>query len=381
MIKKGLILLLLFQLQFVLAQKTLEQVIDEVPFSGNHYSPYSYSDGAGKIQGFSINDEQAVLNRLKLEPLEHAEYYITGKYEINGLLLLFFSKYWDTEDVHFAILLDKSLHINTPSGIRVRTEATTNSEVVTSAPNAAVFDYLSRGNYIDSTSVYDNGKYLKDYWLQIADKDSLHQLGYIFGAFAKRRKELVIDDYKVVLEEISKEEFYKAERERVPKPSIEKVTDIKKIKTILKDQFIIKYDDESYPRVEKVVGDNGKEIDMYFDECDVIAYYPEYRYLLFECGHSSESIIDLKNGNDDIDNIGNPDYYLPSQKNTFSLKGYYTGQSFVHFLEKNITNSPSELLFSLSDFVELDYIENYFWKDDHTLFLLIHEEYYKVEID
>lgn len=441
MVKKGFILLLFFQFNFVLGQKTLEQIIDETPFSKGYYSSFSYSDTAGKIQGFSIQNETKILKRLKLEPLEHGEYYITGKYEINNLIILFFSEYWISEDIHFAILLDKSLNIidrleetaydnaegfygvnsyidyniitttihniynnpeyvrkkytitnkgfraiknqvvvKTPSGIRIRNKPSTNSAVVTSVPNLEVFNFLSRDGDIDSTSVFDNGKYLKNYWLKIAKKDSLQQLGYVFGAFAKRYLKLITNEYKVILDEISREEFYKEETKKRSTPSVEKITDIQKITKVLKTQLIGTYDEDRNYRIKKIRADNGKEIGTYFDECDIMAYYPEYHYLLLECGHSSEYLINLKNGEDDINRIGNPDYYLASPQNTFRLNGYYTGQSNVHFLEKTNKNGAPEYMFSFSSLISLDYIEKYFWKDNSTIFLKIEKIYYKVQL-
>lgn len=289
MIKKGIILLLIFQLQSVLGQKTLEQIISEAPFEKGFYSPFSYADTAGEKQGFSIQNETQILKRLKLKPLTHSEYYVTGKYEINNLIVLFFSEYRDSEDIHFAILLDKSLNIidkldqtaydnaegfygsnssvdyniittsinniynnpeyitekytitnkgfkaiknqviiKTPSGIRIRKKPTTNSAVVTSAPNLEVFDYLSHDYEIDSTTVFDNGKYLKNYWIEIATKDSVRQLGYVFGAFAKRHQELFTNEYKIVLDEISKDDFEIEESKKQNIPLVEKITDIKK---------------------------------------------------------------------------------------------------------------------------------------------------------
>jgi len=109
--KKAILLLLLFQFQSVFSQKTLEEIINEIPLYKSYYSPFSYYDSAEKKQGFSIQNEAQILKRLKLPPLEHSEYYITGKYEINNLIILFLSKYWVSENIHFAILLDKSLNI------------------------------------------------------------------------------------------------------------------------------------------------------------------------------------------------------------------------------------------------------------------------------
>jgi len=102
--------------------------------------------------------------------------------------------------------------------------------------------------------------------------------------------------------------------------------------------------------------------------------------LLLECGHSSEYIINLKNGDDDINQIGNPDYHLDSPENTFRLNGYYTGQSNVHFLEKNNKNAPPEYMFSISSLIPLDFMEKYFWKDNNTMYLKIEGDYYKIEL-
>lgn len=441
MIKTGFILILFFQFQSALGQKTLEQIINETPFSQSYYSPFSYYDSAEKKQGFSIQNETQVLKKLKLEPLEHSEYYITGKYEINNLIVLFISKYWVSENIHFAILLNKSLNIidklyetaydneegfygvnswidyniittnthnmynnpesitekysitnegfkaiknqvviKTPSGIRIREKPTTNSAVVTSAPNLEVFNYLSHDYEIDSTTVFDNGKYLKNYWIEIAVKDSLQQLGYVFGAFAKRHIEVMTNGYKIILDEISKEDFNTEESKKKSAPSVEKITDIKKIKNIVKNQLIGEYDQDGVFNIKKILTDNGKEISAYFDECGITAYYPKYHYLLLECGHSSDYLINLKNGEDDINRIGNPDYYLSSPQNIFRLNGYYSGQSNVHFLEKNNKNAAPEYMFSFSSLISLDYMEKYFWKDNNTIFIKIEKMYYKIHL-
>lgn len=441
MTKTILLLLFFFHFQSILGQKTLEQIIDETPFSTGYYSPFSYYDSAEKKQGISIQNETQILKRLKLEPLKQSEYYITGKYEINNLIVLFFSKYWVYEDVHFAILLDKSLNIidklnetaytneegfyevnswtdyniittnihniynnpeytikkysitnkgfkaiknqviiTTPSGIRIRNEPTTNSTVVTSAPNLKVFDYLPSNYEIDSTSVFDNGKNLKNYWLKIATKDSLQQLGYVFGAFAKRHIELITNEYKMNMNEISKEDFNAEETQKKNSPSNEKITDIETIRKVLKTQLIGENDEDGNYRIKKIIADNGQEASAYFDECGILAYYPKYHYLLLECGHSSDYLINLKNGEDDVNRIGNPDYYLPSPENTFRLNGYYSGQSNIHFLEKTNINEGPEYMISISSLISLDYIEKLFWKNNNTLFLKIEKMYYKIQL-
>jgi len=441
MIKKGLVLLLFFQFQLIWGQTTLAEIINEIDLEKTYYSPFSIYDKAGEKQGRFLNNEIEVLVKLNLETIDNREYYLTGKYEINNLTVLFISKYWDSEDAHFAILLDESLKvidkldqtaysndegfynvrsyidyniltktihnsynnpkyvrkkysitnkgfkaiknqviIKTPSGIRIREKPTTKSTVVTSAPNLSVFDYLSYESEIDSTSVFDNGKYLKNYWVEIAAKDSLQQLGYVFGAFAKRHIEVTTNDYKIIFDEISKEDFQKAESNKQSTPSIEKITDVKKIKSILGEQLIGFYDQHDFFNITKILTDNGKEFKTDLDECNIFAYYPSYHYLLLECGHSSDYLINLKNGDDDVNRIGNPDYYLPSPQNTFRLNGYYSGQSNVHFLEKNNVNAAPEYLFYVSSLIPIDYIEKYFWTDNYTIFMEIEKDHYKIQL-
>lgn len=439
--KKVIILLLVFQFQSISGQKSLEQIIDETPLDNNHYSSFSYYDSAEKKQGFSIQSETQILKKLKLPPLKNREYYITGKYKINNLIVLFLSEYSISENIHFAILLDKSLNIieklettayyndegfyevsswidyniltinihntynkpehllkqysitsrgfeaiknqviiKTPSGIRIRNKPTTKSTIVATAPNLKVFDYLSSDSEVDSTSVFDNGKYLKNRWLKIATKDSLQQLGYVFGAFAKRHIEVVTDGYKIILDEVIKDFFHNEESKKKSHQPVEKITEIKKIKSILNNKLIGEFDEYGYYSVQKITTDNGKEIKGIFDECTITGYYPKHHYLLFECGHSSEYLINLNNGEDDINQIGNPDYYLPSPKGDFRLNGYYNGQSNIYFLEKSTENVAPEYLLNISSLIPLVYIEKYFWKNDNTFLLKIEEKYYQIQL-
>jgi hypothetical protein len=440
MIKRGLILLLLIKFNCVFGQKSLNQLIADIPYEENYYSPFSYYDSADKKQGICIQNEPKILKTLKLPPLEFKEYYIVGKYEINNMLVLFFSKYGENENIHFALLLDKYLNIidrldetaydnsegfygvrtsisynimtttinniynnpeyvtkkyaitnkgftpikdqviiKTASGVRIRKEQSTNSAVVASAPNLSVFNYLSKGN--SESSIKDNGKHLNDFWLKIALKDSLQQLGYVFGAFAKRHIEVVTNNHKVIIDGISKQDFDKESRNEFKIPSIEKITDIEKIQMILKKQLVFKKsEDYDYGTTIILTADNGKIIkkDM---ECGVAAYYPKYHYLLLECGHSSDDLVNLKTADNDINRIGNPDYYEPSPNNTFRLNGYYSGQSNVYFLEKNNANGFTEYLLELSDLISLDFVEKNFWTNDNTMFLKIEEEYYRMIIE
>ena len=64
---KRTILFLLIAFQSVSGQKTLEQIIDETPFSTTYYSSFTYYDSAEKKQGISIQNEANILKKLEVK--------------------------------------------------------------------------------------------------------------------------------------------------------------------------------------------------------------------------------------------------------------------------------------------------------------------------
>lgn len=439
--KKAIILLFIFQFQSVFGQKSLEQIINNLSSDENYSSSFSYYDSAEEKQGISIQNETQILEKLNITPLPHKEYSIIGKYEINDLILLFCSEYSVSENTHFAILLDQSFNpidrleetaydndegffgvkswidynvltihihnlynipeyltkkytitntgfqpvknqviINTPSGIRIRQQPTINSDIAATAPNLKAFDYLSTEPQSDSTAIYDEGKRLENSWLKIAEEDNTRQLGYVFGAFAKRHIEIMTNDYKLVFDEISEEEFQEQKQQNKYQYYVEKTTDIKTIKSILKNQIIEDDVEDDFLVIKKIIADNGKALDTDLEECNLVAYYPDYHYLLLECGHAADYLIDLKNGTDDIDRIGNPDFYLPSPNGRFRLNGYYTGQSFFYFLERDWDDGEPEYMLSLSSVLQVDMLE-FFWEEDGTALVRSAGVCYRVTVE
>ncbi|WCM42682.1 SH3 domain-containing protein [Flavobacterium sp. CBA20B-1] len=421
-----MMMIFLLSFQFVFGQKTLKQIITEIP-SKNYFE-------AGKKQGISLQNEPLILKKLALEPLKEKEYFITGKYEINDQIVLFISKYWITEDIHSAILLDKSLNLidkidevaynnaegfrevksnvdyniltigmhniyHNPnytrkkysitnngfkeiqdqviittqpnSGVNIRNKPTLNGEIIDYAPNLTRFNFLS----IHYSENWNN----KNHWIEIAETGYSHSKGYVFSEFTNRHIEVISNEHKIIIDEISKDEFLKYEAYITPKPSVEKITDIDLIVSRLNKNLKGKFEDDYYI-IEKIIAENGIEITSDLLECGVSAYYPAYHYLLLECGHSSNYLVNLKNGKDDINRIGNPDSYLPSPQNTFRLNGYYNGQASTHFLEKTNANSKPEYLLDFSSILALDYIEKYFWINDSTLVFKIEQNQYKLQI-
>lgn len=440
--KNVFLLLLLFQFNTSLGQKTLEEVLVEIQEIESYYSSTSYVDDAGEMKGISIHNEQLILDHLQLDPIEYGEYFLTGKYEINGLIVVFIANYADNETSHFALLLDGSLHlidrleetaywnaegsydvdtyiaynivtittyhsyrvpnyvnkkytitnngfqsitdqviVDIPSGCRIYKEPSTNSASTTRANQFDKFDYLGHDYQMDSAKLAQDG-YLMPYWLEVAKKDSFERFGFIFEGFAKRHIQLNTNEYNVEVDEITQEEFLAQEIKRTKEPTVEKITDVDEIKKMLKKNITLEYNEEyGYHEIQGITADNGKKIDLYWFDYGVKAYFPKYHYVLLEGGHSMEDIIDLKNGDNDIGRIGNPGYYLPSPNGAFRMNGYYSGQSFVHFLEKNNERGAPEYLFSISELLALDFIETFFWTEENTLLLKIGNTYYSVRIE
>lgn len=439
--KKVIILLLVLQCQTIPGQTPLAQIIDNLAMTENPQSAFNYYDSAEKEHGYSLENEVEILDQLNLPSDNNKAYYITGKYEINNLIVVFISDFSPYENVHFALLFDKSFNlvdkleatayendegfhsvktwidyniltinnyniynrpeyrtkkysitnkgfkpindqviINAPSGLRVRNKPTINSTILTTVPNLGVFDYLSANPGEDTTSVIDNGQALKNNWLAIAAQDSTHQLGYVFGAFAKRHIEVKTNDYKVIIDEISKKEFQLLAENHQSNSPVQKIDDLEKIKQLLAEQLIGEHDAADNYTIKKIVADNQKEIRVDQDECNIIGYYPQYHYLLLECGHSTDYLIDLKNGADDINRIGNPDFYCSSPQSTFRLNGFYNGQSNVYFLEKLNEHTDPEFLFVSSSLIQSDYLEKYFWKDNNTIVVKVEGMYFKIQL-
>ncbi len=428
-------LCLVFACQNLVAQKSLSDYIKEAPKQNVHYESSCY-DLAGKEQGININSETHILKQLGLEKLEHAEYYITGKYAVNNLWLVFFSKYHENEDIHFAFLFDEnfklidklnetaysssggshkvssrieyntvSLHayetsmreakrytitkkgfkpireglkVTAPSGVRLRKAPTLNSDIIATLPTNTHVEYIV---YCTSGSVKDNGDYISGNWLEVAyTKDGVRQVGFLFDAFAKKQILIETDEHSIVINSIKAREFNRAKQQEIPVQPIVEITDIEEIKKLLGNQLELNYQGEEDYSTIKIIADNGKVFKGEpMSECFIASYFPDYHYILLECGHSSDHVISLKDGNDQTEILGNPDYYLPSPDGSFRLNGYYTGQSDSYFLEKRIENK-SQYLLPFDALLALDFIDEKFWVDEHTLYLSAAPNYYQLVI-
>ncbi|MFD1768736.1 hypothetical protein [Sphingobacterium suaedae] len=66
-------------------------------------------------------------------------------------------------------------------------------------------------------------------------------------------------------------------------------------------------------------------------------YFPDEDILLLEGGHTSDLAIDLKSGNTDVGQVGNPDYVVQKQGLPFRLTGWFPGQECSsYFLQRRV---------------------------------------------
>jgi len=154
-------------------------------------------------------------------------------------------------------------------------------------------------------------------------------------------------------------ETYFALKEKAPIPttSLEVITDFEQAKEMLKGQIIWgRYDYETHKFVEdeqeeskavyKIVFRNGKthscEYGIFF-----IAYYPQEDILLLEGEHDSDVSFNLTTG-EEIEDIGNPKYFIFSPSKQYKLNGYDNGQAAIYFIQEK-----SEATYKTV--IELDY--------------------------
>lgn len=132
---------------------------------------------------------------------------------------------------------------------------------------------------------------------------------------------------------------------------------------------------------------NGDSIEIDAEgigEVGIVAYYPEYHFLLLEGGHSSEMGFNVLTG-EDIFEAGNPYVESISPNNKFRLSAIYGGQECCTFVLQKIEDGVMTKLLEIDDYQILCFYTTCFWVDDYTLYYQTgysdNYSYYKLVID
>lgn len=150
-----------------------------------------------------------------------------------------------------------------------------------------------------------------------------------------------------------------------------RVTDIDSIRTLIKGKVEMEKNEYDIILVHSFKALNGKEKVFlpYTEEGLLLAYYPEYNFLLMEGGHSSDEGYDLTTG-ESIYEAGNPATQMFSPQRLYRISGIYGGQECSTYIIQ-IANQGERLHKMGNIFSETSNVCNihrYFWENDHVFY-------------
>ncbi len=283
--------------------------------------------------------------------------------------------------VCFSMNAQEDYFVNAKNGLNVRADKKLGSKKMTKLPFGVTVKKLKDES--EEITIKVKRKRIKGKWVKIKYNNYLYLLpkktkheqyegeGYVFDAYLKKKKEgrEEIDTFK-----ITEKEFIRLRGKRTAFfQKSEKITDLNSIKKRLKNRvtWITSFEDEAYKRedaIKSIITNKGKELiinqmsnDYGFNK-DFSGYYPKYDILVLEGGHSSDACFSIKTGATQS-TVGNPDYIIPSPKNTYRLNGYESGQECIlYFFQKK---EKGEFIY-LTDFNIACRFVDFYWIDETT---------------
>lgn len=140
------------------------------------------------------------------------------------------------------------------------------------------------------------------------------------------------------INKISEDTFNERLRDGRPSKNVEleKVTDLDATKEMLTGRMLLDDSLTIYdPEGHVIFNENYFE-----EECLFIAYYPQESLISFRCGHESDTLISIEEGEYVYEN---PESRIYSPDGTYRLTGYYNGQEPSYFIQKNDNGSWVEM--------------------------------------
>ncbi len=295
--------------------------------------------------------------------------------------------------------------VSAESGLNVRSENNLSSKKVAKIPFGVMVEKISDTN--NKITINDNRKEITGKWVKIKYNNYLYLVseeteqfekeGYVFDGYLKRLK----NDSVVSKTKIGQNKYYELRR-KASKQIFEpkKIENLDSIKVILKNrvEWVTEFENEDYKRDDQIKSikiKNGQKLMLnqigndYGFSKGWSGYYPKYDILVLEGGHSSDMTFSIKTGETDL-TIGNPEYIIPSPKNTYRLNGYFGGQECIsYFFQKNINGKFIYLTEFNWDF-DICTFKEFLWINETTFIYKTMnyntdsvnetEEYYKGEI-
>ncbi|QXP54141.1 SH3 domain-containing protein [Cellulophaga sp. HaHa_2_1] len=282
--------------------------------------------------------------------------------------------------------------INAENGLNVRSESSLSSKKLNKIPFGTLVEKTSdTDKYL---TINDNGNKVKgkfvkikytneDYFLPEEKNDTgyvIYREGYVFDAFLTKQT----NNDLVQIEKIEKSEYFKLLKQANKINSkTKKISDLDSVKIILKNK--VEWFSESEMKnaivnnaIKSITLTNGRKllfninvVDFGFLE-EYSGYYPEYDILVLEGGHSSNVCFSLETGGTE-QSIGNPEYIIPSPKDSYRLNGSFGGQTCISYFFQKKINGKFTYLTEFNTEVESCSFKEFYWINENTFIYRISE--------
>lgn len=264
--------------------------------------------------------------------------------------------------------------INAENGLNVRSGSDLSSEKIAKLPFGMQVEKIADTE--KELIIIDNGKQIKgrfvkikynNYTCLVIEKTKAFEAeGYVFDGYLKKQK----NDDLIDITKIDKKKFTELSlnvAQEIQKPKM--VKNLDSVKAILKNRvkWVTEFEIDTYERddiIESITTENGQKlvfnqscVDFGFLE-GYSGYYPDYDILFLEGGHSIDVCFSIKTGETE-QTIGNPEYIIPSPKNSYRLNGIFGGQECVSYFLQKKENGKFVYLTELSD--DICIFKNFYW--------------------
>ncbi len=305
----------------------------------------------------------------------------------------------------FLIFLSLSVYgqdyyiVDAENGLNVRAEGNLSSEKIAKLRFGTIVEIVEETDEI--LRIKDNSQSIKGKMVQVVSikyypttEDVVE--GYVFDAYLKKMKNEEI----VARTEIDKAlytELLKKATIKTYKP--QKISNLNAVKAALKGrvEWFAEEDQGAYKRddlIKSITISNGQKISFDLNALDIgfaenySGYYPEHDILFLEGGHSIDVCFSIKTGETKL-SIGNPEYMIPSPKNTYRLNGHFGGHECIFYFFQRKENEKFTFLTEFNWESDFCTFKEFYWMNETEFIYILGnpldpengtEEYFKGKI-
>lgn len=287
--------------------------------------------------------------------------------------------------------------VSAKNGLNVRSTGNVSSKKVAKLPYGSMVEKIAEtDNFI---SIVDGeqlitGRFVKvkynNYTYLINQETILFEKeGYVFDAYLKKKENNTLLEVSKISKSTYKELLKKvAKNNRKPK----KVSDLDSIKILLNNRvnWLTKTYKDGYQQndiIEQIITKNGQILQLHTTDLERSfngtnnGYFPEYDILFLSAGHNMDACFSITTGETEL-TAGNPEYIVPSPKNTHRLNGYFGGHECVTYFFQAKKNGEFTYLTEFNSEYDVCWFKEFYWLNEYEFIYSLEYKgaYYKGKI-